>query len=70
MKEIKVNSSTIDSVSYDYANHSLYVTFTNGRQYVYGNVPAETYAKFLEADSKGKFLHESIVGQFGYARIK
>ena len=70
MKTVNVNSSTIESVSYDYDNHSFYVNFTNGREYVYGNVPAETYAKFLEADSKGKFLHESIIGKYGYARLK
>ena len=70
MKTVKVNSSTIDSIGYDYENHNLYVNFTNGREYIYGNVPTETYAKFLEADSKGKFLNAEIVGKFSYVRIK
>ena len=70
MKFVKVESSTIKEVGYDYDNHNLEVHFTSGGEYIYENVPAETYAKFLEADSKGRFLHESIVGHFTYARIK
>lgn len=69
MKKIQVNSSTIDSLEYDYNNKSLYVYFTNGREYVYGNVPVEVYAKFLEADSKGKYLNSEIVGKYNYVRL-
>ena len=70
MKIIQVNSSTVASISYDYDNHNLYVNFVNGREYVYGNVPVEVYAKFLEADSKGKFLNAEVVGKFNYVRLK
>ena len=69
MKKITVNSSTIEALEYDYNNHSLYVYFTNGREYVYGNVPVEVYAKFLEADSKGKYLNSEIVGKYNYVRL-
>ena len=70
MKFNKVNSSTIAEVGYDYNTNSLYVNFTNGREYVYGNVPVAVYAQFLEADSKGKFLNQEIVGQYNYVRMK
>ena len=69
MKKITVNSSTIEALEYDYNNHSLYVYFTNGREYVYGQVPVEVYAKFLEADSKGKYLNQEIVGKYNYVRL-
>ena len=69
MKKIPVNSSTIEALEYDYSNKSLYVYFVNGREYVYGNVPVEVYAKFLEADSKGKYLNSEIVGKYNYVRL-
>ena len=70
MKLNEVKSSTITKIGYDYETKDLHVHFTNGREYIYENVPAETYAKFLEADSKGQFLHAEIVGRFTYARLK
>lgn len=70
MNFTKVDSSTIREMGYDYDNHDLHVRFTSGSEYIYENVPAETYARLLEADSKGKFLHESVIGRFTYTRIK
>lgn len=69
MKKMQVNSSTVDAIEYDYENKNLYVYFVNGREYVYGNVPVEVYAKFLEADSKGKYLNEHLVGKYNYVRL-
>ena len=48
----------------------LKVIFTNGREYLYEDVPADVYEKFLVADSKGKYLHENIIGKYNYSRIK
>lgn len=70
MKFNKVNSSTIAEMGYDYTNHDLHVHFHNGREYIYENVPVEVYAKMLEADSKGKYLNEAIIGNYTYARLK
>ena len=70
MKFVPVNSSTIKEVGYDYDKHYLYVNFHGDREYVYADVPVDVYAKFLEADSKGKYLHEAVVGKFNYTRMK
>ena len=70
MKFVKVESSTVAEVGYDYENKGLEVHFKNGREYIYENVPVEVYAKMLEADSKGKYLNESVIGRYTYARTK
>ena len=70
MKYIPVKSSTVEAIGYDYDNSNLHVQFVNGREYIYGNVPCQVYAKFLEADSKGRYLNEAVVGRFNYVRIK
>lgn len=69
---MKVKSSTIAEIDREVVNEKLFlkVIFTNGREYLYEEVPAEVYEKFLVADSKGKYLHENIIGKYNYSRIK
>ena len=69
---MKVQSSTIAEIDREVVNEKLFlkVIFTNGREYLYEEVPAEVYEKFLVADSKGKYLHENIIGKYNYSRIK
>lgn len=69
---MKVNSSTIAEIDREVIDEKLYlkVTFKNGREYLYENVPAETYEKFLMAESKGVFFHENINGRYNYSRVK
>lgn len=66
----EVASSTIKAVGYDYEHKDLHVHFINGGEYLYENVPAEVYAKLLEADSKGRFLHAEVIGKYNYAKLK
>lgn len=65
---MKVNSSTIQEVNYD--GKDMTVTFVGDRIYVYKDVPAEVYDKFVEADSKGKFFHANIKESYACTRIK
>ena len=69
---MKVKSSTIAEIDREVVNEKLFlkVIFTNGREYLYEDVPADVYEKFLVADSKGKYLHENIIGKYNYSRIK
>ena len=69
---MKVQSSTIAEIDREVVNEKLFlkVIFTNGREYLYEAVPADVYEKFLMADSKGKYLHENIIGKYNYSRIK
>ena len=69
---MKVQSSTIAEIDREVVNEKLFlkVIFTNGREYLYEEVPADDYEKFLMADSKGKYLHENIIGKYNYSRIK
>ncbi|MDY2736877.1 KTSC domain-containing protein [Intestinibacter sp.] len=69
---MKVKSSTIAEIDREVVNEKLFlkVIFTNGREYLYEEVPADVYEKFLMADSKGKYLHENIIGKYNYSRIK
>ena len=69
---MKVQSSTIAEIDREVVNEKLFlkVIFTNGREYLYEGVPADVYEKFLVADSKGKYLHENIIGKYNYTRIK
>ena len=65
---MKVQSSTISEINYD--GKLLTVSFTNGREYVYEDVPADIYEAFTQADSKGKYFHENINYRYNYSRIK
>lgn len=54
-----VKSSFVEAVAYDGKNSNLYVTLTNG-SYVYNDVPAYIFEKFLLASSKGTYFNTKI----------
>ncbi|MBI5112050.1 MAG: KTSC domain-containing protein [Rhodovulum sp.] len=56
----QVSSSAIARVRYDNQRRELTVVFRSGRVYVYADVPEETYAALLGADSKGAFFNAAI----------
>ena len=65
---MKVQSSTISEINYD--GKLLTITFNNGSEYVYEDVPAKIYEDFSKAESKGKYFHENINHRYNYSRIK
>ena len=64
-----VQSSNVISVGYDEATQTLEVEFRNGGIYQYYNVPAQLAAQFLEAPSKGQFIHAYIRNAFPFSRV-
>jgi DNA segregation ATPase FtsK/SpoIIIE-like protein len=69
MERELVSSSNIASIGYDAAAETLEVEFLDGSVYQYYNVPQVLYQQFMEADSKGKFLHANIRNSFAYSRV-
>lgn len=60
MKKYKVESSNIDSISYDVKTKELIITFKNGNSYSYPGVNEVLVCRLLFADSIGKKFHDSI----------
>jgi len=65
---MKVQSSTISEINHN--GKVLIVTFVNGSEYVYEDVPTKIYEAFVNAESKGKYFHENISRQYKYLRVK
>ena len=59
--ECVINSSTILR-TYCFAHRNrLFVYFTRGKVYSYGNITEEVYRNFEESDSQGEFLRGEIM---------
>ena len=63
-----VDSSQIEAVGYEPGK--LWVKFKRGGTYVYKDVPLGVFQELLTADSKGKFLKDSVQGRFDYERVE
>jgi hypothetical protein len=66
---IEFTSSNVARIGYEQANSTLEVEFHNGGVYHYFDVPENIWEAFKFAESKGKFLSESIKGQFRYTKV-
>ena len=53
-------SSVIRDHHYEPDARELTITFVSGRMYLYKGVPAEVYADFCDAPSKGAFFNDYI----------
>lgn len=62
-------SSSIASVGYDGEAAALELAFHSGGVYRYDDVPREVYEGLLRADSKGRFFHDHVRGEFDYRRL-
>jgi len=65
MRIESVASSHVRAIAYDRSEHVLYVQFRNGAAYAYRDVPRGVFEQFLDAPSKGRFLHEVIRPEYG-----
>jgi hypothetical protein len=65
-----VDSSAILFVDYDKARHTLFVTFSSGREYIYLDVPEELYRAFLAAPSSGQFFNLQIRDHHRYREVR
>lgn len=66
---IKVNSSDINAVDYDYQRKTLTILFHSGGKYEYYNVPLNVYNSLLSAESKGRYFDKFIKHYYQYRKI-
>ena len=69
MERTPVSSSNISAIGYDLDSKVLEVEFTNGAVYSYSGVPPDEYEGFMNADSKGKYLHANIKSRYSYVKL-
>jgi hypothetical protein len=58
--EAVFNSDNVLKTTYFPGTQRLYIAFSRGHTYSYGNVSKELYDEFENADSQGKFFHKQI----------
>jgi KTSC domain len=66
---LPVRSSHITHRGYDDDTKTLFITFAGGVDWMYENVPLETWFAFLEAPSAGKYFAQNIRKQFDGFKI-
>lgn len=64
-----VDSSMLSAVGYDAEHQVLQAEFHSGQVWNYVNVPPDKYERFLAADSKGRFMHDEILGYHAEVKI-
>ena len=69
MERTPVSSSNISAIGYDADNQVLEVEFTNGAVYSYSGVPTGECEGFMNADSKGKYLHANIKNRYPFTKL-
>lgn len=62
-------SSNVTAHLYDPRTESLTVTFGQGRVYRYDGIKPDLAADLIKAPSKGKFLHENVIGKFDHTSL-
>jgi len=62
-------SSNVSRFWYHRDDHELFVEFQGGSIYVYREVPAEVVEDFVDAPSKGQFVHQRLRDKFAYDRL-
>ena len=60
-------SSNLSEAQYDSQTQELTVTFQDGAEYTYENVPPETYRGLTLAGSAGQFFHRHIRDRFSFS---
>jgi hypothetical protein len=65
----EIQSSNIKKTEYDTETKKLLVTFNNGTQYEYDEVPHQLYTQFRMSESQGKFFTSKISKTYKYKKI-
>lgn len=69
METIQVsNSSMISTIDYDSENQELTVTFKNGNQYKYFDVPREEFEALRQSESIGSYFNK-IKSKYQFEKI-
>ena len=61
-----VDSSNVEAIGYDPDTRELHVHFIKSGSYVYLDVEEWVFGEFLQAESKGQYLNQSIKGVYNY----
>ena len=78
MKLVTVESSNISQIGFEEDKvitlnqrpiNILRVVFNNGLIYDYYNVEKDVFERFLDSNSKGKYLHEFITNNYQYEKV-
>lgn len=69
MNRNPVASSSLVSVGYDEQAQTLEIEFNNGGIYQYYNINSGLFEQFMQAPSKGQFLHVYIKNAYAYSRV-
>lgn len=65
-----VASTSIRSVGYDDEDDRLEIEFHSGGVYQYLDVPERVYTDLLGADSRGRYFHDEIRGQYSFRQLR
>lgn len=61
-----VDSSNVEAIGYDPDTRELHVQFIKSGHYVYLDVEEWVFSEFMQAESKGQYLNQSIKGVYSY----
>jgi hypothetical protein len=64
------NSDNILKITYFPKLERLYIAFSRGHTYSYGNISLEKYCEFEKAESQGKYFHQKINNNKAYPTRK
>ncbi len=64
-----VESSNLKTVRYEGAELVLEIEFNSGDMYQYFDVPEAVFRELLSSESKGKYFHANIKGEYRYERL-
>ena len=67
---MKVDSSHIRDAEYNEDTRTMTVTFVGGEKYDYPGVTPDDYQAFMQASSKGSFLHKWIIPRYRAKRTR
>jgi hypothetical protein len=68
--EAVFNSDNVLKTTYFPQAKKLYIAFSRGHTYSYGNITREMYDEFEAADSQGKYFHSNINNKSKYPTRK
>lgn len=60
----KLESSNLETATYNGDDHELYILFRSGKTYKFTGVPREIYRDLVKAESHGKYFLEYIKDHF------
>ena len=68
-REVKLNSTALDAVTYHSQAKELEVSFASGSSYLYQAVEPETFEELLSAPSAGRYFSQAIRNTYSYRKL-